>query len=296
MECVTEFVLRDDLLMRTPVTSRRLSLRFGLRTIVVVVTLVGCLFAWVAKERRQSAFEGQLAKELDEQDYSLIIAGPYDSIIDMQREPSPQGRWRDLMRFVLGDRIRGISWYSIDLQGQDRIKLPAGISHLSSCEITSVTLQDLRPIAELSNLDELAICAPNVSDLSPIAGLADLKRLYIDRTSVSDLAPLAGLSNLQRLTLFMNRQVNDLRPLAELSNLRELSIAGPRDNPIRDLRPLAKLSNLRYLDIGLTSASDLTPLAELSNLEFLSLSAPSISDEQVKALQEALPGCKISVN
>jgi len=51
--------------------------------------------------------------------------------------------------------------------------------------------------------------------------------------------------------------------------------------------------DVAYVDLSNTQVGDLSPLAELENLEVLYLENTPVSDEQVRRLQKALPGCDI---
>ena len=126
---------------------------------------------------------------------------------------------------------------------------------------------DLTPFAECQNLRWIELNDTQVSDLAPLAGLKKLGVLYVSRSPVRDITPLAGIKSLFELRLD-GTQVTDLSPLAGLENLAELSL---QNTPVTDLTPLYGLKNLRWLD----------------------LTATSISEEQMSAIRQALPGCQI---
>ena len=60
-----------------------------------------------------------------------------------------------------------------------------------------------------------------------------------------------------------------------------------------DLAPLAQATELTTLVLNGTQVSDLTPLHGLTKLGHLRIEGAPVSDEQVKALQEALPELEI---
>ena len=82
----------------------------------------------------------------------------------------------------------------------------------------------------------------------------------------------------------------ELRWLAGLENLERLGLGNTQ---VSDLAPLAELENLKRLTFEDTQVTDIAPLAGLENLEWLSLYDTQVSPEQVQALRQALPNCRI---
>jgi hypothetical protein len=162
--------------MTTPTPLRRRWFRFRLRTLIIVVAAVAVPLAWVAKERRQSWHEQQLAEQLRQQGFELVLlGGPYDSWQFASQDQS-QGWWRELAREILGERI----WF---------IWIPPSDLH------------DLESLTGLTNLMVLNIRGAPVNDLKPLVGVKTLLAISLEGTLVSDLTPLAGLTNLEELRL-----------------------------------------------------------------------------------------------
>ena len=86
---------------------------------------------------------------------------------------------------------------------------------------------------------------------------------------------------------------HDVAPLADLKNIENIRWLNLRDTQVSDLTPLAEADNLPWLCLENTQVSDIAPLAELDNLQWLWLGGARVSDEQVQALQQALPNCNI---
>ncbi len=149
---------------------RRRWFRFRLRTLLIVVAVLAIPLAWIAKERRQSWREQQLAEQFRTEVNIVALRGPYDLWKpNVKREP--QGWWRDLARQVMGDRI---------VQMRD-------VPH---------DFNDLTPLTEFKYLKSLSFHGNRFNDLTPLAGLKDLHSVEIRWTQVSDLAPLYGLPKL----------------------------------------------------------------------------------------------------
>src|SRR5882757_9911109 len=87
-------------------TPPRRRFHFRLRTLLIVVAVVAIPLAWIAKERRQSAFEQKLADGwLKEQGFGqIIVHGPYDAL-EWGQNDEPQTWAHGAARQILGDRI-----------------------------------------------------------------------------------------------------------------------------------------------------------------------------------------------
>jgi len=92
----------------------------------------------------------------------------------------------------------------------------------------------------------------------------------------------------------------DLNVLSSFSSLQALNCGGMDmdytmgDNQFpRDLTPLAKHKTLRWLALNRCQIRDLSPLDGLSGLTTLKLRETNVPQEQIDALQKALPNCEI---
>lgn len=94
-----------------------------------------------------------------------------------------------------------------------------------------------------------------------------------------------------RYLILADNQVSDLSALAELKELQYLELFM---NQVTDLSPLAGLTELVDLNLVLNQVTDLTPLYGLHKLERIWLSRNGLSQEQIEALQEALPNAQIN--
>ena len=119
----------------------------------------------------------------------------------------------------------------------------------------------------------------------------DTTALVLDGLGVTDevLSDIKQLYSLETLSL-MNNSLKDISALAELGGLNTLNLGG---NRIEDISALAALTGLRTLYIDDNPVKDLTPLLKLTKLTSLSIRGIDITDEQLKKLSEALPGCAI---
>ena len=113
--------------------------------------------------------------------------------------------------------------------------------------------------------------------------------LTLSGRRLSDITPLSSMTSLRSLIL-TNNLISDLSPLSGLSQLGYLHLGG---NQIRDLAPLSGLSSLRTLNLDGNPVRDFSPIYNLSALETLSIQDIRLSEDQLEALKEALPGCFI---
>ena len=109
------------------------------------------------------------------------------------------------------------------------------------------------------------------------------------RLKTEDIAPLAQLKNLESLSL----TDNGIAEIGILSGLTKLSFLQLGNNQIVDLSPLESLTELKTLYLDGNPIADFSPLQKLQKLTTLSLKNTGISEEQLIALETALPECSI---
>ena len=155
--------------------------------------------------------------------------------------------------------------------GSYRIRTDAtAFSTLKGRQEPRFTAKDMEPLKYCTLLEAIDLGHNNVSDLSFLTQWPHLKILIIidSQKPVTDLTPLAELNELEYVELFMQG--------------------------ITDLTPLANKPNLLDLNLCHNSVTDLTPLYSDTSLERLWISFNrGLSDEQVAAFKEAVPGCQV---
>lgn len=122
--------------------------------------------------------------------------------------------------------------------------------------------------------------------LEPDTRLADLSGKGLND---ADFAALCSLHELESLSVADNA-IRDIAPAAALTKLTDLHLSG---NAITDISPLRGLSGLKTLYLDRNPVHDLTPLYGLTGLRTLSLQGVEVTPEALRALQEALPGCRV---
>ncbi len=199
-------------------TPRHRWLRFGLRTMLLLLTLFAVAMAWIAKEQRQSAYERRVAERLLRQGFRSVALGGRFDVFGPQSPNQPQVWWRNAVRPLLGDRII----MAVDPQS---------------------SFDDWEVFSELTNLQMLCLDKTRFSDLTLLDDLTSLRWLSLNKTAISDLKPLVGHSKLQQLFIDSTK-VKDLTTLATLNDLETVSVGRTE---VTDLSPLLKLSKLKCL-------------------------------------------------
>jgi hypothetical protein len=150
----------------------------------------------------------------------------------------------------------------------------SGLSGLTSLNLSDTQVHDLFELSDLSVLTFLDLSLTRVADLSALSGLSGLRALDLSYTEVFDLSALSGLSALTSLNL-SDTEVSELSALSGLSALTSLNLS---DTEVSELSALSGLSGLTFLDLSETQVSDLSALFGLSGLTSLNLSNTQVSD------------------
>lgn len=118
----------------------------------------------------------------------------------------------------------------------------------------------------------------------------DMLALDLGHNQITDLAFLQSNPKLKYLILADNR-ITDLGPLSTLKDLQYLEIFM---NQVTDLSPLAELTQLVDLNLAYNQVTDLSPLYGLKGLRRIWLSHNGLPQEEIDALQRALPQAEIN--
>jgi hypothetical protein len=292
--------------------------RFSLRTLIVLITVLGIGLRWVGREvirLRNQRHAIARVKSLGGDilfDYQMVDG-------HRAKPPSPA-----IVRWLLGeDAFAEVAYVQLwdfntrltddDLQIlhsfpalKSVLVHGAGISdvgaeHLAriskleglSLGSTSVTADGIKQLAMSTRLKGISIIGPNTNDAT-IAALGTMQEL----TSISlldadissqGLEPLTRLPKLRMLRLLRCGWLDDeaARHLAQLRGLEALDLTGA---PIGDrgLAHLRAMPNLTSLSLSGTNVSDdgMEAVASLRKLRFLQLDGSCVGDMGVSRLRE----------
>lgn len=109
---------------------------------------------------------------------------------------------------------------------------------------------------------------------------------------LSDLSFLMQLRNLQTVNL-SNNAITNIYYFQYTESWRTITYLDLSNNFISDLAAVTNLRNLTTLNLSDNQITDITPLYAMSNLRELYLGGNPLTDDQIYALNAALPNCFI---
>lgn len=159
--------------------------------------------------------------------------------------------------------------------------------------LRTLNAQDPDIAARIAELEEKRDEALRAQQLEVAGKLytADTTSLALDGQELTSAAldEVAQLRMLEALSLADNK-IDDISALSALGGLVTLNLSG---NAVSDLTPLSSLSTLRTLSLDGNPIKDFSPLYSMTSLTSLSLKNVEISESELDALSQALPGCAI---
>ena len=304
------------------------SLRFNMRTLLLLTIAVGVWLGWLANSarRQREAVEYVKAKgglvrydhnssilqtlsqsntETPAPEWLVDLLGvDYFSKVEAVLLPSlgyvsegRRGRFdpRDELDLRAIAALRDLE--QLDLRGR-QIKYVTALGEFTDLvylQAADVQVLDASPadfvdqVGQLDKLEALDLAGTEASDFSPLEGLSNLQSLNLSGATVADLTPLGRMKKLSTLTLDKTN-VSDIAPLSRSRTLVGLSL---NKTKVADVAPLAKMQSLTWLSLRGTQVVDVTVLVELQNLGDLRLN-PDFSIDQVQQLQMLMPNCEVS--
>ena len=181
------------------------------------------------------------------------------------------------------------------VEGLDSLQPLQFFTKLTKLVANDNAITDLYPLEKCDDLEYLSIgnSSPagnnHFSDLSPLSSLTGLHTLLLPNCGIYDLTALRGLHGLHELDV----SGNSLSGISALSDLAAMHTLDLSFTGITDVYALSGLTSLVSLNLDGNAIDDLTPLYGLTNLSLLCINTDELTQADVDALQEALPGCTI---
>jgi hypothetical protein len=312
------FSSEDGCMGQNDVPPKRRWLRFSLRTLFVLVTIVGGWIGWqmnAARRQKQAVEALERAGANINYDYQQKFGPPSIPIPQSVPGIKPPSHYFDpnvalpgpsWLRASLGDdyftNVVSLGFdqhVSVDPSVLHVLSYLPRVSSLSIVEGKDIRDDDLGGFAELSELEYLDIKQSKLNG-SFLALLRRPERMVLlsfpdSEFDDSAMEYLEAMPNLERLYLNSTR-ITD-RGLVHLQNLVRLEILSLWETKIADegVVHLRGLKNLKYLGLSHTDISDdsVEPLAEIQSLTVLEVLGTKITREGVRKLRAALPNARV---
>jgi hypothetical protein len=223
----------------------------------------------------EAAATAEAVRRIDAAIASGATVLDFSDLIAMTRLPDALAQAQRVREIYAGAiRATGLEQSEYARRRLTDISAVAGLTKLTSLDLSVTRVSDLSALSGLSELTSLDLNRTLVSDLSELSGLLGLISLDLNSTLVSDLSALSGLFELTSLDLSFTR-VSDLSALSGLSRLTSLNLSYRQ---VSDLSALSGLFGLISLNLVRALVSDLSVLSGLSGLTSLNLSRAPVSD------------------
>ncbi len=305
---------------------RRRWFQYKLRSLLILMLLLGAAMSWLAAKRNQAQRQRLAAEAIVSHggdivyDYQLIwLSGKHEPKWNPNAEPSGPSWLRRLFgedvfagvvraRIVNDSDIDSLQYFpelerlelAAPLDDASHLNRLAGLKRLKSLRFDMVPLANsqLEYIKGLTSLRILSIENAQITDdgLQTLEGLHDLEQIGLTGPKLSDagLVHIAGLTRLTRLDLH-GRGFTDagLAHLRALTHLRELYLVYTSVSDA-GLDELTALPELETLDLGWTRVTDkgLLTLTEIKTLRKIAVGM-AVTAEGISRFQQLLPNCSV---
>lgn len=228
--------------------------RFGLRTLLLFVTLAAGLCSWFAVEYRTARTQRLAVAKLQSQGAYVFYDYQMDEDFKVIDADKPEPEWlRELTGADFGLRVIAVNFG--DYRAKD---------------------EDLKLLRAFPDLEALAIESDAITDkgLAEVVRLRRLRALNLIDARISD------------------RGVATLTELPNLRELELLDIPGLTNEGLKHIGQMRQLRSLEIWGGGVTDEG-LQHIEGLVNLKRLVLYDERLSDQAVEHLRESLPECNI---
>lgn len=152
-------------------------------------------------------------------------------------------------------------------------------------------VQNITPLKGMESLKFLSLQSTRINSMKPIGHLRKLRHLNLDQCETHDLSSLKSLSELQYFSL-RQTSLSSIDTLGTYPKLKTLHLDQTRVNSLDGIQHFESLEEVSFRQ---TQISNLSPLTALPKLKSISFSKELIGENEIAALNEALPDCELIV-
>ncbi|MDD5161120.1 MAG: hypothetical protein PHI47_13800 [Sulfuricurvum sp.] len=153
------------------------------------------------------------------------------------------------------------------------ISLLRHFPNLQKIDLSTNSIESLKPLEKMVYLTELDIISNPVTDFSPLVKLKNLERLEISNSEITDIKAIGQIPSLKALTIYSDG-LKDISPLGNLANMERLRVSS---DEITDICVLNALVKLKELDIdGCSTVNNISCLKDLKQLEKLNINNTAV--------------------
>jgi hypothetical protein len=195
-------------LVRSTRQPRRL--RYRLRTLLLIVGVVGLVCGWLSIRLRRAHQQAHAVAAIEaaggyvDYNYHRELMVPEGEIYISTDAVLKRPRGPEFLRNMLGHHFfHKVTEVQFTNKPLDDLSLLSQTTDIHTLVLRRIRINDLSPIVALRQLEYLEIFDAQVHDLSPLSQLPRLKTLILSRVPVadSDLVPLFKLDSLEQITL-----------------------------------------------------------------------------------------------
>jgi hypothetical protein len=185
--------------------------------------------------------------------------------------------------------MKNVVYISIKKIDSGVLEVLKGFTNLEILSLYNVSIMQNKLKSFLYNA-ELSITRKYLIDASFVQDLTHLEKVDLSHNQITDTIIFEKMRDLRKLNL-NNNKVCNIRTLGTLTHITELNL---NNNRIEDVSPLQNLSKLQSLKLQNNKITSIEVLKGFDQLTTLDISENDLDQQDVEALQAALPHCKIT--
>lgn len=184
--------------------------------------------------------------------------------------------------------MKNVVYVAIKKIDSEILRILKGFTNLEILSLYNVSIMQNKLKLFLYK-SELSITRKYLIDASFVQELSHLRKVDLSHNQITDTVIFQNMHDLQNLNL-SNNKISNIKTLSKLDKIRELNL---NNNRIADVSPLVSLRKLNSLKLQNNKIRNIEGLKGLNQLTTLDISENDLEPQDIEALKEALPKCKI---